>query len=416
MLHSGTDTPPHNSPVVQNPVNLIAFGFNPWSSMWKRTQTLLFHLQRDGAIARILFVNPSLHVMDLVRRPDQILSPACRERIRYFLPRQVSQKIHAYSPTVFPLMYQGKALESVHRAIEMRVLRPYLENGYILYMNSLVREDNAVFWELFERARYRVFDWSDDFSTFAANENERLDDERITRRFIEGSDLVVAVNEKLALKAVSLNHNSYCLRNGTNYEHMRLADAAETTPHRLCSQVPKPIIGYMGYMNPTRIDTDLVLKLAQNNPSWQFVFVGPQVTEHPLGTAIPRLPNVHVFPAVPYSELPGVLKCFDVCVIPNRINEHTAGNDPIKLFDYLASGRPIVSTRTAGLEAFGEVVDIADGPADFAGLIRKHLERGDDPAAKARRLRAAFENSWETRADVFRALLQQHLFRDQKVT
>jgi len=391
------------------PLNLVVYGFNPWSSMWKRTQTLISLLERRDDFGEILFVNPSVHLMDMVRQPQRLRSGAYREQLSYVVPRRVSPGIVAYTPLVPPLAYQGKPLAPLRRRLEMRTVGPFLDGGFVLYLNALVRYDNPVFWELFERARNRIFDWSDDFSTFAANEAERAIDREIGDRFITRSDLVVAVNESLADRAKALNPNSYCLRNATNFGHMNRADAAGTRPHEPIARLSGPIVGYMGYMNPTRIDTMLLLDMARAHPGWQFVFIGPQVTAEPLGSELPRLGNVHLLPPVPYTDLPGVLKCFDVCIIPNHINEHTAGNDPIKLFDYLASGRPVVATPTAGLEAFDDVVDIAADARGFAALIGKHLERGGDEAAKARRLQAARRNSWEARAERFGELIEAHV-------
>ncbi len=395
-------------------LNLIVFGFNPWSSMWKRTQTLVSLLKQEDGIGDILFVNPEIHFMDIVRKPARLQSSAYRELMSYLIPRRVSPGITVFTPIVLPLTYKGKALEPLRHWLEMKTIGPYIKKGFILYLNSLVREDNPVFWKLFEHSRYRIFDWSDDFSTFAENEEEKSIDEDIARRFIENSNLVVAVNENLAARARKLKKNSFCLRNGTNFNHMRLADSEETVPHRQCSKLERPIIGYMGYMNPTRIDTCLIYDIAKENPGWQFVFIGPQVTENPLGKDLPKLKNIHIFPPVPYSELPGVLKCFDVCIIPNQINKHTAGNDPIKLFDYLASGRPIVSTPTAGLEQFDGIVDVADGPQEFAMHIRRRLIDKDKLQSKNRRIRAARDNSWETRAERFGRLIRECVFGDQR--
>lgn len=393
------------------PTDLIVFGFNPWSSMWKRTQKLVSLLQCEDVFSRVLFVNPAVHAVDLVRCPTSLRSRSFRESINFVFPRRVSEKITVWTPVVPPLYYRFSEVRSLGDQVQARVVAPFARGDYVLYMNMLVRKDNVVFWDLFERARHRVFDWSDDFETFASTQEERANDRAISLRFIEASDLVVAVNESLAVRARRLNPNTRCLRNGTNYRLLSLADSEQTPEHPGCARLTGPVIGYMGYLNPARLDTDLVLDVATRNPSWQFVFVGPGVAIEPLGRELPALSNVHVFDPVPYTELPGVLKCFDVCIIPNRINEHTAGNDPIKLFDYLASGRPIVSTPTAGIEQFAEHVSIARGATEFEYAIRALLEEGDSLQKKQLRLRAAKENSWEARANSLIEWLHEMVFR-----
>ncbi|PID81392.1 hypothetical protein CSB20_03210 [bacterium DOLZORAL124_64_63] len=382
------------------PLNLVVFGFNPWSRMWKRTQTLTSLLRGRPGLGDILFVNPSLHAMDLARRPVLLKSSAVRESLAYAGGKRTPEGVTVYTPVVPPLAYPGKPLAGLRRRLEMGRIGPFVRDDFILYMNALLRKDNTVFWELFERARHRIFDWSDDFSTFAANARERRVDEEIATTFLEASDLVVAVNESLAARARQVNPHSYCLRNATNFELMNRAESEATPVHGGIAALRGPVVGYMGYMNPTRIDTELLRAVATENPDLQFVFLGPMVTDNPLGTELPLRPNVHFFPPVPYDELPGVLKGFDVCIIPNRINEHTAGNDPIKLFDYLACGRPIVATPTAGLEGFAEVVDLATDATEFTAALRRNLQpRAGADEARARRLQAARENSWQARAD-----------------
>ncbi len=72
--------------------------------------------------------------------------------------------------------------------------------------------------------------------------------------------------------------------------------------------------------------------------------MGPRVEPLPLGTRVPARPNVHILPPVPFRLYPACLSAFDVCILPNRVNAYTAGNDPIKIYDYLAGGTPIVAT------------------------------------------------------------------------
>jgi glycosyltransferase involved in cell wall biosynthesis len=112
-----------------------------------------------------------------------------------------------------------------------------------------------------------------------------------------------------------------------------------------------------------------------------------------------------VFEPVPHHRLPGVLKGFDVGIIPNRINEHTAGNDPIKLFDYLATGRPVVATPTAGTEPFAHLIGLAEGAAAFVDAVVQALRDAGDTDAVLRRIETARAHSWEARY----ALLQEYL-------
>ncbi|MCB1182866.1 glycosyltransferase [bacterium] len=402
-------------PVPERRVDLVVYAFDPWSTMWKRTQMLVHHLQDSPWLGRVLYVNPAIHLMDLGRRPALLGDPVQRQALGAGGVRRITSRVAAATPLVPPLGYPGKPLAGLRRRLEERLVAPYVRGDFILWAGALLRPEHTVFWDLFERAPFRIFDWSDDFATFAVGADERREDEEITGRFLAAADLVVTVNAGLAERASRSTERVRCLRNGTDYERMVRATRPETPVHPGLARLSGPVIGYMGYMNQARLDTELLLAVARARPAWQFAFVGPQVTAAPLGDELPRLPNVHVFPPVPYDELPGVLKGFDVCTIPNRINEHTAGNDPIKLFDYLASGRPVVATPTAGLAEFADVVGIAaDAPA-FEAALAAALAGADDPEARGRRLARGERYSWRARTADLDGWIRELVLGDREV-
>ncbi len=164
-----------------------------------------------------------------------------------------------------------------------------------------------------------------------------------------------------------------------------------------------PVIGYIGWLNSLRLDDDLICYIAKSKPSWNFVFVGPKSDRYPLGKA-EGLDNVIVLDPVEYRRLYGIYDVFDVCILPNRINEHTSGNDPIKIYDYLASGKPVVSTRTAGVERVEDSICIADDNDEFVCLLEKALNEKMQ-FCDARRT-VAYHNSWQKRADDLFLLLK----------
>ena len=377
-------------------LNVICYGYNPWSDMWKRNQTMVRMMTDLPFVSKTLFVNPDVFLSDLARRPAVEMSAFRRNYWRYVIPKDVRADIRVVTPLRLPLNERVFWLKRFGDILTLRAVRPYTSKPFLLLINRLVPLPNAIFESLFHTAQYRVFDWSDDFETFCSSENERANLARVREKYLRECDLVLTVNDSLTKRARDVADNVYTIRNATDFDSMNRADQPATPVAESIKRIPKPIIGYMGYLNSDRLDLELIEFIVRAKPQWQFVFIGPHSHKDPLGSEIPAMDNVHILPAVPYDRLPTYLKGFDVCVIPNRINEHTRGNDPIKLFDYLATGRPIVSTATAGTEQFRDVIAIAGSAEEFLALVEDALYN-DDTEKKRARIERARENSWDAR-------------------
>jgi glycosyltransferase involved in cell wall biosynthesis len=129
-----------------------------------------------------------------------------------------------------------------------------------------------------------------------------------------------------------------------------------------------PIVGYAGKL-AARIDDELVASVARDLPDVQFVFVGP-VLDTGAVRAMRKQPNVHVLGDRRYLDLPGYVRSFDVAWIPHRVGAGETGGDPIKLYEYWAADRQVVSTRIDGSEAWTEQARLVDGAAQAADAIR----------------------------------------------
>ncbi len=136
----------------------------------------------------------------------------------------------------------------------------------------------------------------------------------------------------------------------------------------------RPRIGYAGALNE-KIDFDLLAHVAQARPEWQLVLVGaPDLTAHPhKADALQRLPNVHWLGRQPASQVPGAIASMDVCLLPYARNAWTANIDSLKLYEYLACGKPVVSSDVPAARAFAHLVRIADGPETFVAAIEAAL-------------------------------------------
>jgi glycosyltransferase involved in cell wall biosynthesis len=245
-----------------------------------------------------------------------------------------------------------------------------------------------------ERARCRIFDWSDDFARYATQPADQEAIGAAVDRLLDRVDLVVAVNEELARRARRHGRETVVIHNATRM-------APQPGPPRgpgaraLRARLSHPILGYAGFVNEHRIDLAVVEALARAHPEASLVFLGPVFRD--FSRRFPAFPNINFHPPVPHERLQDYLRAFDVCLLPHLVNAHTAGNDPIKLYDYLSSGRPVVTTPVAGSERVAGVARVADSPAAFCAAVEAALAEAD-PGLQAARLEVARQNSWAVRA------------------
>jgi glycosyltransferase involved in cell wall biosynthesis len=203
-----------------------------------------------------------------------------------------------------------------------------------------------------------------------------------------------------------------CLPSAVDEAHFARHDA--DSPHaaeaeRLQGAVPHPRLGFFGVIDE-RLDTDLVAAVADARPDWSVVMVGPVVKIDP--AALPQRPNLHWLGMQPYERLPHLLAGWDVALMPFALNESTRFISPTKTLEYMAGGKPVVSTPIKDVVSlYGEAVEIAaDAPA-FVAACEKLLAEG--PAEREQR-RAAMRDavarySWDRSADTVHAHLQQAL-------
>ena len=136
------------------------------------------------------------------------------------------------------------------------------------------------------------------------------------------------------------------------------------------------------------------------------VFIGPAKAS--LIERYNHYKNIQFLPPVVYQSLPDYIHYFDAAIVPFKINEHTRGNNLLKFHDYLAMGKPVVSSNVGGATDFKDVLMIADGPSDFLLKIENSLHC-DTPADSIKRKNVALENSWQRRIKEVEGLIREGL-------
>ncbi|WP_107839187.1 glycosyltransferase [Metasolibacillus meyeri] len=232
-----------------------------------------------------------------------------------------------------------------------------------------------------------IYDCMDDHEGFSTNSIEMLSNEE---ELIYSADIVLASSQRLYEKVIEKNPNTLLIRNAGEYSHFA------TLPSHFAEEIKNlkgPIIGYYGAISEW-FDIKLIEKLAKQNPSWTFVLVG-----NTFGCDVShaeKMSNIVLTGEVPYKDLPSYLYKFDVCLIPFLINNLTLATNPVKVYEYLAAGKPVVSTKLPELEYMKDLVYLATTVDDFEECIVKSLNESDNKLREKRK-QYAIENTWESR-------------------
>jgi O-antigen/teichoic acid export membrane protein/glycosyltransferase involved in cell wall biosynthesis len=223
---------------------------------------------------------------------------------------------------------------------------------------------------------------------------------RALARAVDAADLVTVSSPVLAEHLPATGAPIVELLNACEAEHF---ETPVGVPPSIAA-LPRPRMGYVGAIDERALDAGLLEELARSEPQWTFVLAGPALPR--VRDRLAVLPNVHLVGEVAYSQLPGVLQGIDVCLIPYRIGERIDYVQPKKLFEYLAAGKPVVSTALPALRGLDVPHRTARTVPDFARSIALSLESSCPQEIEARR-RSAHTHSWEARGSVLRGLLDE---------
>lgn len=237
-----------------------------------------------------------------------------------------------------------------------------------------------------------VYDCMDHHGGFSNNGKAIFDAEKT---LLKQADAVITTSAKLSEMIGSSRENSI-IRNAADSQWFSIP------PEQLLYEKKRPIVGYYGAISEW-FDIDLVVAAAKYYPEFDFVLVG---STHMCNIKkAKKIGNIHFIGEVPYSDLKGYLYAFDVCLIPFKLTELIQCTNPVKLYEYLAAGKPVVATEMPELRLVPEQVYLSDDTSDFIDNIKTAMEQKDDAALIEARRRFAFENDWDHRTVELESLI-----------
>ncbi|HVZ10022.1 glycosyltransferase [Rhodopila sp.] len=356
---------------------------------WKQNDSGLFgrradlvteYLPRTGLVRRIVHFDHSLHGSTFAR---------------------MGRDYVAHRPTSFAMQFRNQALRALRLLDRPDMLRRLLLTeapnappgfgGEPYYAEALVpervaavlREENCdpdrtiawvcpIVWNFPAIAEHVAFhrivvDLIDDQRSWARNQDELQRVQTTYERTLRHADLVLTNAEGNRAGFEALRDDIHVIPNGAELDF-----PSDSSPlPGFMRDSTRPVVGYCGNLSE-RIDWPLIEALATRHPDWRFVLIGPH-GEGGVRDTVLQLPNVTLPGPLPYDEARRCMVAFDCAIVPHIPNAITDAMNPLKVYNYLSVGIPVVTTPVANLEALHGLIRIGDGPDAFANAIAEAL-------------------------------------------
>jgi glycosyltransferase involved in cell wall biosynthesis len=252
-----------------------------------------------------------------------------------------------------------------------------------------------------------IFDYFDAYGEFPGQERYRSEIREATYECARKVDLVLATNDELKADISQYNPETVVLRNGCDPDHFAnpVAKPPDGTLPLDIESLPRPIIGYMGDIAPW-LDLGYIIETAQRHPDWSIVLLGTWKRD---GAVPSDLHNIYCPGRVSYELLPYFARHFDVGTIPFEITDLTRVVNPLKLYEYFAMGIPVLATSLPDVAHHEDLVYIAGSADEFVMLAEKAVVEPPDAPVRAKRIEVARNNSWASRGQQVKSLLEDRL-------
>jgi glycosyltransferase involved in cell wall biosynthesis len=367
-------------------LDILCFCHLRWDFVYQRPQHLLTRFAARG----------SVHFWEEPRFED-VASPE-------LLGAAKSVGVRVLTP-VLPHGLDGNEIESALR----KLLDEYLSRENVKDFVAWYYTPMALAFSDHLLPDVTVYDCMDELSAFQGAPPHLLEQEQL---LFDRADIVFAGGASLYHAKKSQHKNLHLFPSSIDHEHFQIARSPQSDPADQ-EQIPHPRIGFYGVLDE-RLDCDLLRVVAAEYHEWHFVLIGPvvKIREEDL----PRADNLHYLGHKSYADLPLYLGNWDVAMLPFARNASTRFISPTKTPEYLAGGKPVVSTAIHDVvEPYGEMglVRIGSAPEEFADAILQSL-LPQDGAWLTKVDEFLARNSWDKTFDAMWNEIQRVATRDSK--
>ncbi|KUJ59894.1 amine oxidase [Flavobacteriaceae bacterium CRH] len=348
--------------------DMIVFCHLRWQFVYQRPQHII---SRMAQTMKILFIEEPLHYTDNENSGNLI---------------HVDDMLHVLQPNV-------RNIESIAALIPYYVKNKNISIGWFY---------SASFSPLLESIHFEsvVYDCMDELSLFKGAPEHLINQEKY---LMAHADIIFTGGKSLYESKKELHPNVHCFPSSVDESHFAKAlngiAIAEDIAH-----LQAPIVGYFGVIDE-RIDLDLIDQTAQKLPNVSFVMIGPlaKIEEADL----PRRDNIHYLGMKSYDELPHYLKAFDIAMMPFALNDATKYISPTKTLEYMAAGKPIISTKIMDVvRDYSSCVGFVETADEFCTTITSLLDGKNQLSIEKEYFKILQKTSWDTTADKMKSIIK----------
>ncbi len=390
--------------------NIICISSIDWDFIWQGHQQIMSTLAENGN--RVLFIENTGVRFPRIRDIKRIKS-----RLRNWFSgikgiRKIKDNLYVYSPLILPFPYWRLAVKF---------------NSYYLFSilekwTRAVNFTNPIIWtflptplslKLIDNLTHKLLVYYC-VDRLAASSPSAKKIKGSEVKLLNNSDLVFVTSHELYNYCSTHNQNTHIFPFGVDYDKFERARLSHEARPEEIRNIKPPIVGYVGGIHKW-MDLDMVRKMVLGRPGYSFVFVGPAQTNL---CALSGLKNIYFLGKQAHDKLPSFIKSFDICMIPYLITDYTNNVYPTKLNEYLAMGKPVVSTPLPEIISFNKandgIISIGTSHEEFIKIIDKAVSVSN-AGAEQERIRIAKKNSWDNRISEMSALMEGAIYKKEGI-
>lgn len=328
--------------------DMLCFSHLRWDFVFQRPQHLMTRFAKQQ---RVFFVE------------EPIFSPDYKDSLHV---SQSKENVIVVTPHFRTGTSQEQIIYKTSRLIGNFILKEVSSDYIFWYYTPMALEFTRHFAPVSV-----VYDCMDELKNFAGASPQLV---LLEKELLAAADIVFTGGESLYQAKKDQHENIYAMPSSIDKSHFQLARAGLADPDDQ-RDIPRPRFGFYGVIDE-RFDIVLLKEIAALKPMWHFVIVGPVVKIAP--SSLPKLDNIHYLESKTYAQLPSYLGNWDVAIMPFAINDATKYISPTKTPEFLAGGKPVVSTPiTDVVNPYGKMglVSIASDPKEFISCCEKALKQ-----------------------------------------
>lgn len=373
--------------------HIICFSTEDWNPLLPTNKYQL--------MSRLSEKNKILYIETLgTRRPQFNFSDVSRITKRLFSQKKTSDayrdSVSVLSPRIIP------SHTNFFRKINSFLFAPILKkhicknniknpivwiyNPYAVYYLDAIKDPSLI-----------IYHCVDDLSAVpGANKQEMI---KAEEKLLKRSNIVFATANNLYEKCKKINPNTFLQTNVSDFNHFNTVDKQEFEKPSQLENLKKPILMFSGNLARHKVDYKLIKYIALSRPDWTLVIIGPkwEGDSSEEFESMTKIKNIKYIGYIAYLELPRYFKYADILFIPYVKNKATENVFPLKFYEYLATGKPVICTDLGSLQEKKGLIPLTDDHDQYVKECEKLLLSADEN--KGERIKCASENTWEKRID-----------------